>query len=54
MQFLALKLPSHLHAVYGEWSRFTESETLMVPAHFHDVTHDKMKSNLIINIAGLH
>ena len=27
---------------------------LMVPAHFHDVTHDKMKSNLIINIAGLH
>ena len=26
----------------------------MVPAHFHDVTHDKMKSNLVINIAGVH
>ena len=26
----------------------------MVPALFHDVTHDKMKSNLIIIIAGLH
>ena len=25
----------------------------LIPAHFHDVTHDKIKSNLIINIAGL-
>ena len=26
----------------------------MVPAHFYDVTLDKIKSNLIKNIAGLH
>ena len=24
----------------------------MVPAHFHDVTDDKMKSNLVKNTAG--
>ena len=32
----------------------SQKKTLMVPAHFHDVTHDKMKSNLTKNIAGLH
>ena len=26
----------------------------MVPAHFHDVTDDKMKSNLVKNTIGPH
>ena len=26
----------------------------MVPAHFHDVTDDKMKSNLVKNTMGPH